>query len=410
MLTHKQLTDFADLAIKVGVNLQKDQRLVVNCPIECADFARIISLQAFKAGAKDVSVLWNDEKLSRIRMENADIAALEDIPSWLVCQKKEIIEKNIAIISIVSSDPAIYEGIDIVKIKRYSKAHSIALKDYRNATMNNEVRWCVVSVPSAAWALKVFPNLSQKEAIDKLWEAIAVAMRLNEADPVKAWKEHVEKLTARAQFLNESNFDSIHLKNNKGTDLTVGLPAGHIWTAAGEVAKDGVMFTANMPTEEIFTVPHRNRVNGKVVNALPLSYNGVIIDGFFVEFNEGRAVNFGAKIGEPALKELINTDEGSHYLGEIALIGKYSPISNLKTMFYNTLFDENASCHLAFGKGYPSTIKGGESMTVEQLLQKGINDSVEHCDFMIGTPDLNVTGIRQDGSKVNLFVDGEWVI
>ena len=274
--------------------------------------------------------------------------------------------------------------------------------------MSNAIRWCVISVPTLAWAKQVFPN--SIDPISDLSTAIEKTMRLNTVNPLGAWEKHVQTLNRRSKFLNDKNFEFIHFKNKLGTDLMVGLCENHIWTCAEEKAKDGVPFVANMPTEEIFTAPHRLKVDGTLVSALPLCENGQIIDNFKITFKKGKIVDFSAEKGYQTLKHIIETDKGTRHLGEIALIGKNSPIAKSGILFYNTLFDENASCHLAIGKAYPTTIKGGEKLSKQQLKSLGVNDSIEHVDFMIGTPDINVTGIQKDGNKIPLFIDGEWVI
>ena len=274
--------------------------------------------------------------------------------------------------------------------------------------MSNGIRWCVVSVPTKAWAKQVFPNTENPEL--ELSKAIIKTMRLDTPDPTKAWQEHVEKLEKRAEFLNSAKFEYLHFKNNSGTDLKVGLADDNIWINAQELAKDGVKFVANMPTEEIFTAPHRMKVNGTLRSAMPLCENGQVIDEFTITFKQGKIVDFDAKVGYDALKKLIETDSGTYRLGEVALIGKNSPIAQSGILFYNTLFDENASCHLAIGKGYPSTILGGDKLTLAELKEKGVNDSTEHIDFMIGTPDMEITGVKKDGSKFKLFSDGDWTI
>lgn len=410
MLTQKQLSDFADLAVKIGVNIQPKQKVAINSPVECAFFARLIAQKAYDAGAGFVEIIWNDDFLSRLVMEKTDVNVLENIPEWKVARYNHLVEGDYAVISIKASDPALYSGIDMEKITKVSRASSVATVNFRKATMSGKLRWLIISIPTTQWATTVFKDCDSKTAVDKLWDAIAVTMRLNTPDPVKAWREHCEKTENRAKYLNQKQFDHVILTNAKGTNLKVGLPKNHVWTGAGEPAQDGVMFVANMPTEEIFTAPHRLKTEGKVFNALPLCHNGTIIDDFWLEFKQGRVVDYDAKQGKDALKSIIETDDGSHYLGEVALLGKNSPIAKLGILFYNTLFDENASCHIALGKGYPSTVKGGEKMSVEQLLQCGVNDSMEHCDFMIGTPDLSVIGVSENGEKTTLFVDGEWVI
>lgn len=408
MLNNVQLQHYADLAIKVGVNLQKGQRLNINAQIECAHIVRVLAEAAYRAGASEVMVQYADEKLSRINYDFMTVEELEKVPQWQIDRSVHIVDNNYANISVSAGDPNIFAGVDPVKLQRAAQARGKAMKYYREAFMRNANRWLVISVPTQAWAKQVFPN--EENAVDRLWDAIAMTMRLNEPDPVAAWQKHIATLTRRADFMNKKDFSYVHLTSKNGTNLKVGLAEGHIWCAAEEKAEDGITFTANMPTEEIFTAPHRLRVDGVVHNALPLVEQGNIIDDFTIHFEKGRVTKFTAKKGQDALSNIINTDEGSHYLGEVALIGKNSPIAQSGIMFYNTLFDENASCHLALGKGYPTTVKNGSGMTKEQLEEIGVNDSLEHCDFMIGTADMNIVGVTKEGKKVQLFVDGEWVI
>ena len=409
MIDNQKLLHFADLTVKVGVNLQKNQFLVVNCPVECAYLARAITQQAYLAGAGQVFVNWRDDAISRLTMQNAQEEVLKDIPQWQKDKFDYYIKKGVALISVAASDPALYAGIDSGKIRRVSTASAVSQKSFHQATMSNYLRWCVVSVPTAKWAQKVYPECDEQQAVENLWKAIETIMRLDTPDPTKEWQEHCATLSNRANFLNQNNFDAIHLKNSKGTDIVIGLPDNHNWLAAKEMAQDGVEFLANIPTEEVFTAPHRLRANGKVVNALPLVENGNIIDDFYLEFKDGKIVDFGAKKGYETLKGLIETDEGTRYLGEIALVSKQSPIAKQNRLFFNTLFDENASCHLAIGKGYPSCVKDFLSLDEKQLFERGINNSIQHVDFMIGTPDMYVEGIKKDGTKVVIFENGDWV-
>jgi len=408
MLTNKQLADYAELCIKIGVNLQKGQTLVIRTPIETAPFARLIAEAAYKHGAKAVKMDYRDEKFSRMRYDNENIETLQHISKWQIDRRDEMVDERMCIISIAAEDPSIFAGVDPEKLKLANIAERKAFKRYRDASMSNLIRWLVVSVPTESWAQKIFPK--KANAVDKLWDAIAHTMRLNEKDPLKAWEQHITTLNRRAKILNDNDFEYIHLTSQNGTDLKVGLAEGHIWCAAQEMAQDGIPFTANLPTEEIFTAPHKYKVNGVVKNALPLVDNGNIIDEFSITFKDGYVVDYSAKKGYDALKNIVETDDGSHRIGEIALLGKNSPIRKTGLLFYNTLFDENASCHLALGKAYPTTVKNGTNMTAEELDKVGCNESLEHCDFMIGAEDLNVVGIHKDGSKVQLFVDGEWVI
>ncbi len=410
MISREKLEKFAELAVRVGANLQKGQEAVIRCDVNCADFAHLIAKKAYEAGAKLVSMQWRDEILSRINMDNASTETLCDVPEYTVKQMQYFIDNKCCLISVSAGDPNIYKGCDPDKLAAVNVAASKAMADFRQATMSNYLRWTIVSVPTAAWAKQVFPQLTEEEAIDKMWDAIATVMRLNEEDPTNAWRKHIATLHRRADFLNNHNFEYIRMTSACGTDLTVGLATDHVWLAAEEEGQDGIMFTANMPTEEIFTAPHNRKINGTVKNALPLAHNGNIIDGFSITFKNGKVTDFSAEQGYDALKGLLESDEGVLSLGEIALIGKNSPIAQSGILFYNTLFDENASCHLAFGKAYPTTVKNGNEKTKEQLSEMGVNDSLQHVDFMVGTKDLDVDGIKYDGETVPLFRNGEWVI
>lgn len=408
MLTEKQLADFAELSIKIGVNLQEGQELVIRSPIECADIARMLAVAGYKAGAKWVAIEYRDEKFACITYDYAAVETLEDIPDWRVKQCNYVTERKCALISIAADDPDIFTGVSPEKLSRAAKALSLAIKDFYDKLMANYTRWLVISVPTKAWADKVFPDCD--DSVDKLWDAIAHTMRLDKENPVAEWAEHIQKLNRRAEFLNDHNFDYLHLTASNGTDIKVGLCENHQWVAAQELAQDGVPFTANLPTEEVFTSPHNRKINGTVHNALPLVDNSNVIDDFYITFKDGVVVDYDAKKGYDALKKIIETDEGSHSLGEIALIGKRSPIAESGLLFYNTLFDENASCHLALGKAYPSNVKGGVDMTQSELTALGHNDSLEHCDFMIGTPDMNIVGVDKNGVATQIFTDGEWCI
>ncbi|MDY6367135.1 MAG: aminopeptidase [Clostridia bacterium] len=407
-LKSSYLAEFSALVLKFGVNLQKGQGLEIACPVECEKTARAMTKVAYEMGASIVRIRWENDATDRLNLLYADKRALTDVPKWFVDSKNDLVKKNFCYVAIAAEDPSAFKGIPDDRLAAYSLARRKALKKFSEKVMANGIRWCVVSVPTAKWAKQVFPD--SKNPLHDLNEAIKKTMRLDKENPEKEWDEHIFTLSKRANFLTNCDFDYLHFENSIGTDLKVGLADGHVWLSAKEKAEDGVEFIANMPTEEVFTAPHLKRVEGKVFSALPLSYNGQIIDGFSLEFKEGKIVNFAAKKGYSALKSLIETDEGTLRLGEVALIGKNSPIAQSGILFYNTLFDENASCHIAIGKGYPTTIKGGENLSKDELLSRGVNDSVEHVDFMIGTPDLKVTGVKKSGEKVTLFIDGEWAI
>lgn len=408
MLNEKTINEYAKLVIKIGVNLQSGQGLEISCPIEKKDFAHALTKAGYLAGASIVRIRWYDEDFEKLNYTYAKTEDLIKIPKWLVDSKNELVEKNFCYVAVSADNPEAFKDISSEKLFAVAKAKSLALKKYSDNIMSNAIRWCIVSVPTKEWAKKVFPSSSDPE--QELSNQIEKAMRLNLSNPIGAWQEHIDKLNERANFLNEQKFSYLLFKNSIGTDLKVGLSQNHVWLCAEEKAKDGLKFVANMPTEEIFTAPHRDRVDGVLKSAMPLCLNGQIIDNFTIEFKKGKIVSFSAEKGYEALKQLIETDNGTKRLGEVALIGKNSPIAKSKVLFYNTLFDENASCHLAIGKAYPTTILGGDKLTVSELKKLGANDSTEHEDFMVGTPDLSVVGVKENGEKVDLFIDGEWVI
>lgn len=404
------LDKYAELVVRTGVNLQKGQLLVINAPIECSDFARRVAKAAFAAGARDVKVIWSDEKLARIRLDNAAAEVFDEFPEWRRDMFMDFKAKGAAVISIHASDPTIFQNVNTDKLTRSQRAAGIALLEYRQAMMNNELRWCVLSIPTESWAVKVFPNDDKEAAVKKLWQEIFATVRIDEANaPVKAWQEHISFLQQACRFMNEQKFTALKYKNSLGTDLTVGLPEGHIWAGGAEIAGDGIEFVANMPTEEIYTLPDRNRVNGVVYASKPLNYNGNLIEGIRLELKQGKVVKASAAKGQEVLEQLLAMDEGASHLGEAALVPYDSPISNSGILFYNTLFDENAACHLALGKAYPTCIQGGEKMNSVELAQHGVNDSLIHEDFMIGTSDMEIDGVKADGTLVPVFRQGNFV-
>ncbi|WP_238886321.1 aminopeptidase [Clostridium sp. YIM B02551] len=402
------LKKYALLAVKTGVNIKKDQYLVINSPIECAFFARQIAEEAYKLGAKQVIIHWNDEKFARINYTYASIETLEDIPNWIVDSYLSYAKKGAAFLSISASDPENLKGIDANKISASLKARQIALREYSDLLMSNKCPWSIVSIPTTAWAKKVFSNVSEEEAVSKLWEQIFKIVRIDKEDPDKAWDEHLANLDEKMNYLNEKNFKLLHYTNSLGTDLKIELPKDHLWCGGADKMSDGRSFVANMPTEEVFTLPLKTGINGKVVSSMPLNYSGNLINNFSLTFKDGRIVDFEAKEGYETLKHLIETDEGSHYLGEVALVPYDSPISNSGVIFFNTLYDENASCHLAIGKAYPFCLKDSDGLSKEDLIKKGANDSLAHVDFMVGTKDLDIVGITNAGEKIQIFKNGNW--
>jgi aminopeptidase len=400
---------YARLVIQVGINLQEGQTLVVSSPIECAPFARLLQVEAYRRGAREVVMRLIDEQSARITYDMAPDAIFDEYPEWSKSFFNGYADSDAAFLTIMASDPELMKDVDPKRISRQNKARATALEHYRSRTMGNRNTWCVASAPSSAWAMKVFPGKTEAKAIEALWDAIYTAVRVDTHDPVNAWRTHQKALDTRLAMLKEYNFASLRYKNSLGTDLVIALPKGHQWFGGGDECSRGYVFVANMPTEEVFTMPHRDGANGKVVSSMPLNYNGNLIEGLWLVFEKGVVVDYGARRGLQTLKELLETDEGAKRLGEVALVPYDSPISNMGILFYNTLFDENASCHFALGKAYPTCIAGGVDMDKPALLAAGVNDSLVHVDFMVGSADLSITGTRADGSEVTFFKAGNFI-
>ena len=404
-----KLSKYAQLVAEVGVNVQKGQHVVINASTENRDFVRLLVKSAYERGAKHVTGRWQDDVVTRLKFELAPTEAFEEYPEWEAKGMETLANEGAAFISIVSSGPDLLKGIDSKRIATQQKAAGKALHTYRQMIQSDKVSWTVVAAPSPAWAKKVFPESSEEKAVQMLWDEIFKTTRVDREDPVKAWKEHDQTLRDKVSVLNERHYQALHYKA-KGTDLTMELPEKHVWVGAGSVNEKGDEFMANMPTEEVFTAPKKDGVNGTVSSTKPLSYGGNIIDGFTLTFENGRITDVKAEQGEDILKELVETDEGSHYLGEVALVAHDSPISKSNILFYNTLFDENASNHLAIGSGYAFNIEGGKEMTREQLAKEGLNESITHVDFMIGSGEMDIDGITADGKREPIFRNGNWAL
>lgn len=403
----ERLEKYAQLAVSVGVNVQKGQTLVINATLDAAAFVRTAVKKAYEAGAKDVIVNWTDDTVSRTKYELAPLETFENYPKWRAKEMEELAENGAAFMSVVSSSPDLLKGIQSEKISTFQKAAGTAMSQYRKYIQSDKVSWTVIAVPSPAWADMVFPDTPQDERISLLWDAIFQATRTDTENPVDEWKKHDQSLHEKVDYLNNKRYQKLHY-TAPGTDLTIELPDGHLWCGAGSINEQGNEFMANMPTEEVFTVPFKTGVNGIVSSTKPLSYGGNIIDNFTLTFENGRIVEVKAEQGEEILKQLVATDEGSHYLGEVALVPFNSPISQSNMLFYNTLFDENASNHLAIGSAYAFCLEGGKKMSTEELAEKGLNDSITHVDFMIGSDKMNIDGITADGTSEPVFRNGDW--
>ena len=406
----ERLSEYAQLVIRTGVNLRKGQPLVLNAPIECADFARRLAKEGYLAGAKDVTVVWNDEKFSRLRFELASEDALSSYPDWRRRLYMDNAEDDAAIVSIHAEDPEAFLGVEAARLAMAQQAAGEALIEYRARVMSNKNAWSVVSVPTEAWARKVFPDKNGVEATEALWKEIFSTVRVAGDGSAEArWKVHTDFLRRASEFMNHMAFDFLHYKNALGTDLIIRLPEGHIWAGGAEETQNGRVFVANLPTEEVYTLPLRDGVDGTVVATKPLVFQGNLITGIKFRFAAGKVVSFEAENGRAHLEKLLETDEGSARLGEVALVPYDSPISKSGVLFYNTLFDENASCHLALGKAYPTCLAGGADMSTVELLSHGVNDSLLHEDFMVGSRDLSITGTTKNGQEIPVFRDGNFV-
>lgn len=407
-LTFEQkLSNYAELAVKVGVNIQKNQFLYITAAVDNMDFVRLVTKKAYEAGARQVFVDLVDDELTRLRYELAPDDSFDFFPEWKKLERESLAEQNCAFMSIVSQSPDLLKGIDGTRIAAAQKAAAQALYKYREYAQSDKISWTVIAAPSQAWAAKVFPELPVSEQVAALWEAIFKATRADLQAPIDAWVTHNDTLHEKVEYLNDKKYAKLHYKA-PGTDLTVALPDGHLWCGAGSVNVNGTEFMANMPTEEVFTTPHRDGVDGYVSSSKPLSYGGNIIDNFKLTFENGRIVDVTAEQGEDILKSLVETDEGSHYLGEVALVPHESPISASGLLFYNTLFDENASNHFAIGSAYAFCLKGGKEMTQDELAAHGLNRSLTHVDFMVGSAQMDIDGITADGQVEPIFRAGNW--
>ena len=397
---------YADLIVRKGANVQPGQRVVVRADIGSAEFVRMVVRAAYDAGAAHVVMNWADEVVTRMAYTRADAEVFKRVEPWRVQFFKDYDDAGACYINIISDDPDLLAGVEPQRIKDAAKATGEALSEHRKIIMGNHVRWTIAGVPSVAWAKRVFPNLSDAKAVEALWEKILASSRMSE-DALAAWDAHDEVFRKKVDFLNKSNFISLHFRNSLGTDLTLELPAGHYWKGGSSPAADGVPFFPNIPTEEVFTLPNSHTAKGRVVASMPLTYNGVTIEGFELTFEAGKVVSYKAEKNEAALASILELDEGAKKLGEVALVPFASPISQMGILFNSTLYDENASCHFALGKAYPM-IEGYEQLEKDEADRRGVNDSITHVDFMFGTADLQITGTTQDGKTVPVFADGNW--
>lgn len=404
-----RLRAYAELLVKVGVNVQPGQKLVIRAAPESAALVRECVSIAYQLGSPYVDVLFEDDGVTRARFLHGPDGSFGIINEHKAAGLNALAAEGAASLAIVSDDPDALAGTDPERFATYLKVWQAAMKPRSELTMRDAIPWCVAAAAGSAWAKLVFPDLSEEAAVAKLWDAIFTATRMDLPDPVTAWREHNDLLKAKKNALNEHRFASLHF-TGPGTDITVGLADDHLWDGGGSVSERGIDFVANMPTEEVFTAPHKGRVNGVVRASMPLSYNGQMIDDFSLRFENGVVVEVKAGKGQGALEGILNTDDGAKRLGEIALVPASSPIAKTGILFLETLFDENAACHMALGRAYPTNLTGSLGMSKEEQAAKGLNDSLAHVDFMFGSSELNVDGVKADGSVVPVMRAGEWAL
>lgn len=408
----EKLAKYADVIVRVGLNIQPGQKLFMGgglrgIDLEAAPLARAIARSAYQAGASMVDVKWADDEITRLRIEFAPEESLTDVPQHAINEAVEHLKEGNAILTIRGKNPDALAGLDPTRVKTVIQSGSKASKPMMEYITSNAVNWLVIAAPTRAWVQKVFPDMAPDEAIDAMWDTIFKICRIDQPDPVAAWKQHSDNLNARTEALNARRYDALHFKNAE-TDITVGLPEGHLWRGGGLSSQGGIDFVPNIPTEEVFSMPHRERVNGTVTSSKPLSYGGKLIDKFTLKVENGRVVDYSAVNNQDTLQGLLETDDNAAFFGEIALVSKQSPIAQVNRLFFDTLYDENAASHLALGQAYRMTMQDGTSMDDDAFATAGGNNSLVHVDFMFGTPDMNVDGIKADGTRDPVMRDGDW--
>ncbi len=403
-----QLDQLAQVAVHVGLGLREGQELIVTAPIEAAPLARKIAEHAYRAGSPLVTVLYDDDAATLLRYQHAPESAFDQTQKWLFDGMAAAFQSGAARLHIAGNDPNLLRGQNPESVARANRARSLAYRPVMELITTHHINWTIVAYPHPAWARVVFPELTEQEAVQKLWEAIWKASRLDTPDPVATWKAHNQNLSERVAYLNQKHYSALHFKG-PGTDLLVGLADDHVWAGGAVQAKNGVVCNPNIPTEEVFTAPHKDRIEGYVRSTKPLSYQGSLLEEIEVRFEKGRVVEAKARSGSEVLERILQTDEGARSLGEVALVPHSSPIAQSGILFYNTLFDENAASHIALGQAYSESIRGGSRLSPQELAAKGANSSLIHIDWMIGSSEVDVDGISPSGQSEPLMHGGEWV-
>lgn len=403
----KCLEKYADLAVRTGINLKEGEGLIIGGNLDTLPLARKIMKKAYEAGAKHVEFQFNDDEMTLIRYNYGKEYVFENYPKWKVDSLEAMYKDDYHHLFINAPNPELLKDIDGGLVAKSQKSASLASAHLMQYRMTGFTKWTILAMPSIPWAKSVFPDLKDEDAVEKLWEKVFEATKVNQENPIKAWEDHDKNLKKYKHYLNEKQFEKLVLKG-PGTDLEVYLAEGHFWMGGSKESQKGTSYVANMPTEEVFTTPHRLKVNGKVKSTKPLSLNGKLVENFGFEFKDGKVVDFYAEKGYEVLEKHMENDEGAKYLGEIALVPDDSPISNTGILFNNTLFDENASCHLALGRAYAYAMRNGSNSSQDDLSERGANYSLIHTDFMIGGPDLEIIAYEKDGTQVKLFEKGNW--
>ena len=400
------LREYAKLIVRCGVNVQKGQEVLIYADLDQPEFVKLVVEEAYKAKAKKVTVEWNYQPLAKLHVRYQSVTTMGTVTDFQKARQQHYCDTLPARIHLISEDPDGLKGMNMAKMAKARKMSYPILKPYVDAREGKQ-QWCIAAVPGAAWAKKVFPGLRTSVAMEKLWEAILFTSRVTD-DPIGEWEKHNKNLHDRCEYLNSLGIDKLHFTADNGTDLTVGMIPEAVFCGGGETSRQGVYYNPNIPTEECFISPKRGEAEGIVYSTKPLSYQGQLIDNFSIRFENGKAVEAKAEVGEELLNTMLSMDEGAAYLGECALVPEKSPIAESGLLFYNTLFDENAACHLALGMGYADTIRDHHNKSLEECRQLGINDSMIHEDFMIGCPTMNIDAITRDGKTIPIFRQGNW--
>ncbi|QWC21253.1 aminopeptidase [Bacillus haikouensis] len=405
---NENLERYADLIVRVGLNIQEGQQVLISAPVTTYEFVRMVTEKAYEAGALHVMTDFYDEELKKIRLEKSSVEGLKVYPHWKQKGLIEMAEDNVALLNLIAPDPSLLKDADPERVALLNKVGAEASKEFSSYIGGGKISWLIAAYPTRQWAESVFPELEREDAVEKLWENIFYTTRTDREETVNLWEKHIGELNERARLLNEAGYRKLHYKG-PGTDLTIGFHQQTKWISAQFTNDRGTPFVPNLPTEEVFTIPDRNSVSGVVSSTKPLNYGGTLIKNFTLTFKDGKVVDFSAEEGYETLKNLLAADEGASYLGEVALVPHDSPISNTNIIFNNTLYDENASCHIALGRALSVCVENGNNLTEEELNEVGFNQSMIHVDFMIGSKELNIDGEKADGTLEPIFRNGDWV-